>query len=64
MPIFEYQCNQCEKEFEKLVFIGEDKNISCPDCKSEDVEKKMSVSSFMGSSSLGKCATSSPKDFS
>ena len=37
---------------------------SCPDCKSENVEKKMSVSSFMGSSSLGKCATSSPKEFS
>ncbi|MDA3789601.1 MAG: zinc ribbon domain-containing protein [Desulfobacula sp.] len=64
MPIFEYQCNQCKKEFEKLVFTGEDKNISCPECKSKDVGKKMSVSSFMGSNSLGKCATSSSKGFS
>lgn len=64
MPIFEYKCNQCKKDFEKLVFAGEDKNISCPDCTSKDVDKKMSVSSFMGSNSLGKCATSSPKGFS
>jgi putative FmdB family regulatory protein len=40
MPIFEYECNQCKKEFEKLVFAGEDKNISCPECKSVDVVKK------------------------
>ncbi len=64
MPIFEYQCTQCKKEFEKLVFSGEDKNISCPECKSKDARKKMSVSSFMENNSLGKCATSSPKDFS
>ncbi len=63
MPIFEYTCNQCKKEFEKLVFAGEDKNISCPGCNSKDVTKKMSAASFMGNS-MGKCATSSPKGFS
>ena len=63
MPIFEYKCNQCEKEFEKLVFAGEENNISCPKCKSMEVEKKMSATSFMGSS-MGTCATSSPKGFS
>lgn len=64
MPIFEYRCNKCNTEFEKLVFMGEDKNISCPDCKTEDVTKKMSVSSFMAGNSLGKCATSPSKGFS
>ncbi len=63
MPIFEYKCNKCEKDFERLVFIGEEKDVSCPECKSKDVNKKMSASSFMGSS-IGKCATSSPKGFS
>jgi len=63
MPIFEYICKNCKKDFEKLVFAGEDKNISCPECKSLEVEKKMSATSFMGNS-LGKCATSSPKGFS
>lgn len=64
MPIFEYQCNQCQKEFEKLVFSGEENNIVCPGCQTADVAKKMSAASFMGNSSLGKCATSSPKGFS
>ncbi len=64
MPIFEYHCNQCKNEFEKLVFSGEEQSITCPNCNTEDVGKKMSVSSFMGSSSMGKCATSSPKNFS
>jgi len=63
MPIFEYTCHHCQKEFEKLVFAGDDKPIVCPDCKSADVVKKMSASSFMGAS-IGKCATSSPKGFS
>jgi len=63
MPIFEYKCNKCEKEFERVVFSGEESNIYCPACKSEDVFKKMSATSFMGSS-MGKCAADSPKGFS
>ncbi len=63
MPIFEYQCRKCKKNFEKLVFAGEDRDIECPECKSRDVVKKMSATSFMGPS-IGKCATGSPKGFS
>lgn len=63
MPIFEYQCNTCKKEFERLVFAGEEGKIICPDCQSRDVSKKMSAVSFMGAG-LGKCATGSPKGFS
>ncbi len=60
MPIFEYKCNKCKKEFEKLVFAGDDKDISCPECNSSKVAKKMSATSFMGGSSLGKCAAGAP----
>ena len=63
MPILEYKCKQCEKDFERLVFLGEEEGVSCPECKSNDVAKKMSASSFM-SSSIVTCATSSPKCFS
>ena len=56
MPIFEYKCTQCKKDFEKLVFAGEEDKVFCPECKSKDVKKRMSVSSFMGSS-IGTCAT-------
>ena len=60
MPIYEYKCNDCKKDFEKLVFAGDDKNITCPECKTLNVAKKMSAVSFMGGNSMGKCATGSP----
>ncbi len=60
MPIFEYQCNQCGEEFERVVFSGEERGITCPECRSKDITKKMSATSFMGSS-IGTCATDFPK---
>ncbi|MCX8031173.1 MAG: zinc ribbon domain-containing protein [Thermodesulfovibrionales bacterium] len=62
MPIFEYKCKKCNKEFEKLVF-GEQK-ICCPNCSSEDVCKKFSLFSMSGvqsaaSSGCSTCSSSS-----
>ena len=65
MPIYEYQCNACKKEFERLVFSGDDgRDIDCPECQSRDVSKKMSAASFMSSKGIGSCAAGSPKGFS
>lgn len=63
MPIFEYQCNQCSKTFEKLVFQNEENDVKCPVCKTDDIKKMMSATSFMGSS-IGTCASGAPKGFS
>ena len=41
MPIFEYTCEKCGKDFEALLF-GNDKPI-CDKCGSEKVIKKFSV---------------------
>jgi len=60
MPIFEYTCDQCEAEFERLVFSGEEEEIHCPKCNSREVVKKMSATSFMGTS-IGTCSTPFPK---
>ncbi|MBI4825333.1 MAG: zinc ribbon domain-containing protein [Nitrospirae bacterium] len=48
MPIYEYRCNECGEEFEKLV-MGKDAAISCPKCDSKDVTKKLSVFGLSGS---------------
>jgi len=63
MPILEYQCNNCRKEFEKLVFSGDKEKVQCPACKSFDNTKTLSATSFMGSS-IGTCAAGAPKQFS
>ncbi len=41
MPIFEYHCKGCGKDFEKLV-RGETR-LECPACQSLSLEKKLSV---------------------
>ena len=48
MPIYEYLCTGCEEEFETYVHSwGE--TVSCPACRSEDVEKQLSSFAFASS---------------
>jgi len=42
MPIFEFRCQSCGREFEKLVF-GSDPEVECESCGSRAVEKLMSA---------------------
>jgi len=54
MPIYEYRCRKCGKKFEKLVLNS--RKVACPDCKSEELDRLMSV---FAHTSGGKLATSS-----
>ncbi len=69
MPIYEYECTSCGKQFERLV-LGSDEEITCPNCGAGSPKKLMSgfahrsgsgplVSSSGGCSSCsgGSCAT-------
>ncbi len=47
MPIYEYKCCGCGADFEKLVMSSSTK-IECPACKSEQVQKKLSVFGMSG----------------
>ena len=40
MPIYEYQCDACSKEFEELVYGDEDP--PCPQCGADKTRKLMS----------------------
>jgi len=41
MPIYEYACRDCGKEFELLV--RSDTRLECPQCHSVKLEKQLSV---------------------
>ncbi len=41
MPIYEYECKQCSKAFEEIVF-KDDEVVECPQCKSKDTAKLIS----------------------
>ena len=42
MPIFEYVCNNCKKEFEILVKSNKENTVKCISCNSDSVKKKFS----------------------
>ncbi|AEB10098.1 FmdB family zinc ribbon protein [Desulfobacca acetoxidans] len=42
MPIFEFHCNDCGQDFEKLVF-GSGEVVECPACHQTNCEKLMSA---------------------
>jgi len=42
MPIYEYDCADCGKDFEDLV-MGSRDAVACPKCGSGDVAKRFSV---------------------
>lgn len=44
MPIYEYQCEDCSKDFELLIMRrSEADNQVCPSCSSANVHRKMSA---------------------
>jgi len=45
MPLYQYKCNECSKEFEELRKMSEaDREIECPSCGSKDVKRKLPTS--------------------
>lgn len=51
MPLYEYQCNDCGEEFEKMVpFSQANQSQPCPFCQSQDTRKKISTIAFRGNS--------------
>ena len=51
MPIYEYHCEDCNKDFECLVFGSEQPD--CPTCNSTHVCKLMSTCGFVSKGSAG-----------
>jgi putative FmdB family regulatory protein len=49
MPIYEYKCTACGRDFEELVPVSQRSNPPCPACGSAKTEKKMSIPGGSGS---------------
>ena len=46
MPIYEYQCSNCNNHIEKLQKINDEPLITCPDCQKKSLSKVVSSSGF------------------
>ncbi|MEJ2108757.1 MAG: zinc ribbon domain-containing protein [Acidobacteriota bacterium] len=59
MPIFEFTCLECGKEFECLVMKSSESNeVKCPACSSSKLEEKLSSFASVaegGGSGLSNC---------
>lgn len=67
MPIFEFVCEDCGKEFERIFFISEcDEAVACPSCESKRTRKNFSVFARTGiEKSLGSsCGSAGSSKFS
>lgn len=44
MPLYEFECHECHTVFEELVRMGNTgEGLSCPQCQSAEIRKKMST---------------------
>ena len=46
MPIYEYQCDSCGHELEKLQRMSDDPLRDCPDCGEEQLRRLVSAAGF------------------
>ncbi len=46
MPIYEYECNDCQHQFETLQKMSEDPLKTCPQCGNEALRKLVSAAAF------------------
>jgi putative FmdB family regulatory protein len=54
MPTYEYNCRKCGKHFEMLRRMADaDRDLECPECRSDEVERLLSAFSAGGCGSSG-----------
>ncbi len=46
MPIYEYECQSCQHEFEALQKISDAALTDCPECQESALKKKISAAGF------------------
>jgi len=56
MPIYEYRCKACGRQYEKIVFQRNAPAPACPECGSSQSEKLISVPGAVGVPSTGAAA--------
>ncbi len=49
MPLYEYVCETCQKEFEALVHDGEE--VECPHCQGRELHRNLSLPATPGKAS-------------
>ena len=46
MPLYEYKCDNCETQLEKLQKMSEPSLVKCPECTHDTLRKLISATTF------------------
>jgi putative FmdB family regulatory protein len=58
MPLYGFVCQDCREEFEELVSVSKLDEVTCPGCKSDEVERQLSLVANFKSSGSGTISSS------
>lgn len=58
MPVYEYHCKRCDKDFEELI-LGSSEDVKCPTCKGDDIQRILSIFGFKSESAFRSTSSSS-----
>ncbi|HWL94804.1 MAG TPA: zinc ribbon domain-containing protein [Phycisphaerae bacterium] len=48
MPLLEFHCSECDKDFEELVRDSAKPSVTCPACRSRKLTRRLSLFSARG----------------
>jgi len=58
MPIYSYQCSDCEEKFDMLIGVTSEKTeLKCPKCSSKKIKKTLTTFSVHTKTEEPACAT-------
>ena len=64
MPIYEFKCDGCGEEFERVVFASDTDPVPCPKCESVETRRMLSVFACTGLEKALEAGCSSKSGFS
>ncbi|MFI3290887.1 MAG: zinc ribbon domain-containing protein [Opitutales bacterium] len=53
MPIYDFECKDCNQNFEALVSLSKEKEVVCPNCNGKNLKK---LPSLFGTKKLNDCS--------
>ncbi|WP_425061076.1 FmdB family zinc ribbon protein [Sporomusa carbonis] len=64
MPIYDFKCNECGRQFDQLCRLNWEGTIKCPSCSQSNITKVISLISSHGRSTADNCGSCSGKSCS
>jgi len=63
MPLYEYTCRTCEKDFEVLVTSRDEDEVRCPECEGTELDRRFGLPArgrVVGNSTATNCQGDGP----